>query len=70
MTTDQAYQQVAAAYTDAYGRTQETPAGIFCRLGRLDRAYDIAANGGFTEKHRAALAVVDWLDNRSFHVGR
>lgn len=32
---------------NAYGRTQKTPDGLYCRMGRIDRAYNlmVSANG-------------------------
>lgn len=43
---DEARQQAVDALADAYGRTQATPNGMYCRIGRIDRAYDIAAGKG------------------------
>lgn len=43
---DEAKQTALQALNDAYGRTQTTPEGLYCRIGRIDRAYRILAQKG------------------------
>jgi hypothetical protein len=48
-------QRAEEALQDAYGRTQATPDGMYCRIGRIDRAYRLMAAKGETPKFRAAI---------------
>lgn len=43
---DEARQKTLQALQDAYGRTQATPDGMMCRMGRIDRAYQLKAKAG------------------------
>lgn len=40
---DEAKEEALKALFDAYGRSQATPSGMYCMMGRIDRAYDLAA---------------------------
>lgn len=51
----QAKTAAVQAMNDAYGRTQQTPAGMFCRMGRIDRAYDLVAAHAGDERYQNAL---------------
>lgn len=55
---DEARQQAVDALLDAYGRTQATPDGMYCRIGRIDRAYNIAAGKGNPDKAMATIAAM------------
>lgn len=53
---DEARQKAAAALQDAYGRTQATPDGSMCRMGRIDRAYQLKAGAnGNAGKYQIAI---------------
>lgn len=41
---DLALQEAQDAYIQAYGRVHKTPDGMFCWMGRLDRAYMVLAD--------------------------
>lgn len=43
---DEARQKTLDALQDAYGRTQATPDGMMCRMGRIDRACQLKAKAG------------------------
>lgn len=53
---EEARHQAVDALANAYGRTQATPDGMYCRIGRIDRAYDIAAQHGNPDKAMVAIA--------------
>ena len=54
---DSARQKALDALQDAYGRSQTTPDGMMCRLGRIDRAYQVKASAnGNASKYQAAIA--------------
>lgn len=38
---DKAYQAALSGYTKAYGQRHETPDGLYCWTGRIDRAYEL-----------------------------
>lgn len=52
---DEALQAAQSALGDAYGRSQATPDGMYCRIGRIDRAYDIAVQRGNPENALIAI---------------
>lgn len=49
------------ALDDAYGRTQTTPDGLYCRIGRIDRAYRILKgnNSPIAMKARATIKTME-----------
>lgn len=56
---DSARQKALEALQDAYGRSQTTPDGMMCRLGRIDRAYQVKAGAnGNAGKYQAAITVL------------
>jgi hypothetical protein len=56
---DEARQKALEALQNAYGRTQATPDGMMCRMGRIDRAYQLKANAnGNAHKYEAAIKVL------------
>lgn len=58
---DNAHQKAVEALQDAYGRTQKTPDGLMCRMGRIDRAYQrmSTANGNKAKYEVAIKAMRD-----------
>lgn len=53
---DEARQKLLSALQDAYGRTQATPDGMMCRMGRIDRAYQLKEKAGDKAvKYEAAI---------------
>lgn len=58
---DEARQDAIKALQDAYGRTQSTPDGMMCRMGRIDRAYQLRgrANGNGAKYDAAIKAMRD-----------
>lgn len=56
---DEARQKALEALQDAYGRSQATPEGVMCRMGRIDRAYQLKARAnGNAGKYQAAITVL------------
>ena len=60
------------ALDDAYGRTQSTPDGLYCRIGRVNRAYKIIAQRNLmpdSANYKAAMATIKTMEdaaNESF----
>ena len=56
---DEARQKALEALQNAYGRTQATPDGMMCRMGRIDRAYQLKAGAnGNASKYQAAIVAM------------
>jgi len=56
---DEARQKALEALQNAYGRTQATPDGMMCRMGRIDRAYQLKAGAnGNAGKYQAAIVAM------------
>lgn len=56
---DEARQKALEALQNAYGRTQATPDGMMCRMGRIDRAYQLKASAnGNASKYQAAIVAI------------
>ena len=51
----EARKKAVAALEKAYGRSEATPDGMYCLIGRIDRAYDIVAANGNQPKHLRAV---------------
>jgi len=62
----EARQSAVDALMDAYGRTQTTPDGIYCRFGRIDRAYKMKAQKQGGEKYQAAIKEMEDSANQAF----
>lgn len=57
---EEARQKAAEALQDAYGRTQPTPDGLHCRIGRIGRAYDLMARAnGNAGKYQDAIGQME-----------
>lgn len=57
---DETRQKAIEALQDAYGRSQKTPDGLMCRMGRIDRAYQLKASAtGNAEKYKTAIAKME-----------
>ena len=56
---DEARQKALETLQNTYGRTQATPDGMMCRMGRIDRAYQLkaGANGNADKYHAAIVAM-------------
>ena len=53
---EEARHKALEALQDAYGRAQATPDGMMCRMGRIDRAYQLKARAnGNAQKYEAAI---------------
>lgn len=64
---EQARQKTLEALLDAYGRSQATPEGMMCRMGRIDRAYQLKAGAnGNAHKYEAAIKVLQGDATASF----
>jgi len=56
---EEARHKALEALQDAYGRSQATPEGVMCRMGRIDRAYQLKARAnGNAGKYQAAITVL------------
>jgi len=56
---DEARQKALESLQNAYGRTQVTPDGMMCRMGRIDRAYQLKAGAnGNAGKYQAAIVAM------------
>lgn len=64
---ESARQKALEALQDAYGRSQATPDGTMCRMGRIDRAYrhKATANGN-ASKYQAAIVAMQNDANAAF----
>lgn len=52
---DEAKEKLLQAFADAYGRTQTTPDGLLCRMGRIARAYRLMAQASDGTKHQVVI---------------
>lgn len=56
---DEARQKALESLQNAYGHTQATPDGMMCRMGRIDRAYQLKASAnGNAGKYQAAIVAM------------
>ncbi len=62
----EAKQTAIEALMDAYGRTQVTPDGMYCRFGRIDRAYRMKAQKNGGEKYQAAIKEMEDAATQAF----
>lgn len=62
----EAKQTAIKAMMDAYGRTQATPDGMYCRFGRIDRAYRMKAQKNGGEKYQAAIKEMEDAATQAF----
>lgn len=58
---EQALREAHDAYTQAYGQVHKTPDGMFCWIGRLDRAYTILADAKDDPQTRVKLENLEML---------
>lgn len=59
-------EEAAHALYLAYGRSQSTPDGMYCVMGRIDRAYEIAAQKGNKKKYIQAISAMQNKANQLF----
>lgn len=63
---DEVRQAAMDALYQAYGRSQATPDGMYCMMGRIDRAYDIVVANGNQPKHLQAIQGMQEEANKAF----